>query len=166
MTGLLLLVVVGFILARGMMTRTDVYGAFLAGAKNGAKAAMNLLPSLCAMMLMLQLINASGIAELLTRLLLPVTQWLGLPQELTPLLVLRPLTGSGSLAAMQEIFTTSGVDSRAGRLASALMGSSETIVYTMTVYAGAAGVRKVPGALAASLVGYLASAAVCLLLIQ
>ena len=162
----LLLAVVGVIFVRGMMTRTDVYSAFLAGAERGAKAAVRLLPSLCGMLLMLQLLTSSGLTELLTRLLTPLTDWLNIPQELTPLMLLRPLTGSGSLAAMQEIFTTSGVDSRAGRLASALMGSTETIAYTLTVYAGAAGVKRIPGALAASLAGYAAGIGVCLLLIR
>ncbi|MBR3764811.1 MAG: spore maturation protein [Clostridia bacterium] len=166
MMNTLLLAVVGVILLRGILLHVDVYGAFLAGAEHGARSAAKLLPPLCAMLLMLHLLTSSGLTELVTRLLLPVTQWMGLPQELTPMVLLRPLTGSGSLAAMQEIFSVCGVDSRAGRLASALMGSSETIVYTLTVYVGAAGIRKVPGALTASLAGYLAGAAVCLLLVR
>ena len=162
----LLLLAVGAIVARGLITRTDVYGAFLSGAERGARAAVCLVPPLCAMLLMLQLVTASGLTEMIARLLTPVTSRLGIPQELTPLMLLRPLTGSGSLAALQEIFALSGVDSRAGRLASAILGSSETIVYTLTVYAGAAGVRRVPGALVASLTGYAAGIGVCLLLIR
>lgn len=77
------------------------------------------------------------------------------------MLILRPMTGSGALAAMQEIFAQCGVDSRAGRIAAVLMGSSETIFYTMSVYLGAAGVRKLPGALGVSLLSYLLGAAVC-----
>lgn len=77
------------------------------------------------------------------------------------MLLLRPLTGSGSIAAMEEIFRTCGVDSRAGRIASVMMGSSETIFYTMTVYLGAAGVKKLPRVLPVSLLAYGLSAALC-----
>lgn len=125
------------------------------------RSALELLPVLCAMMLMLSVFNASGAAQLLTRLAAPLTNLLRLPEEVTPLLLLRPLTGSGSLAALEEVFVQCGVDSRAGRIASVLMGSSETIFYTMTVYLGAAGVRRLPWVLAVSLAAYLVSAAVC-----
>lgn len=166
MSGALLTGVVGLILLRGLMTRTDVYAAFLRGAERGMQSAVRLLPVLCAMLLMLRLLGASGLTELLTRLLAPLTERLGLPQEVTPLLLLRPLTGSGSLAALEEILRTCGPDSRAGRMASALMGSSETIFYTLSIYAGAAGVKSVPGALTASLAGYAAGVAVCALMIR
>lgn len=166
MTGYLLSGVAGLILLRGAMTGRDAYGAFLRGAEHGMRSAASLLPALCAMLLMLRLVQASGMTELVTRLLLPVLQRIGLPQEVAPLLLLRPLTGSGSLAALEEIFRSCGVDSRAGRIASAMMGSSETIFYTMTVYTGAAGVKRVPGAMAASLAGYGAAVLVCLLLIR
>lgn len=146
---------------RGVMTGCDAYGAFLRGAERGMKSALSLLPALCAMLLMLAMINASGLAQLLSRLLSPLTAWMHLPQEVAPLLLLRPLTGSGSLAALESIFETCGVDSRAGRIASVLMGSSETIFYTMTVYLGAAGVKKLPHVMTVSLTAYLLGAALC-----
>lgn len=146
---------------RGVMTGCDAYGAFLRGAERGMKSALSLLPALCAMLLMLAMVNASGLAQLLSRLLSPLTAWMHLPQEVAPLLLLRPLTGSGSLAALESIFETCGVDSRAGRIASVLMGSSETIFYTMTVYLGAAGVRKLPHVMTVSLTAYLLGAALC-----
>jgi spore maturation protein B len=113
------------------------------------------------MLLMLAMVNASGLTALLTRLISPVTGLMGLPQEVTPILLLRPLTGSGSLAALEGIYAACGVDSRAGRIASVLMGSSETIFYTMTVYLGAAGVKRLPHVLWVSLAAYLFSAALC-----
>lgn len=146
---------------RGVMTGCDAYGAFLRGAERGMKSALSLLPALCAMLLMLAMVNASGLAQLLSRLLSPMTAWMHLPQEVAPLLLLRPLTGSGSLAALESIFETCGVDSRAGRIASVLMGSSETIFYTMTVYLGAAGVKRLPYVMTVSLTAYLLGAALC-----
>ena len=151
----------GLILLRGWMTGCDVYGAFLQGAEKGMRSAISLLPALCAMLLMLAMMNASGLTELLTRLISPLTRMMQLPGEAAPMLLLRPLTGSGSLAALERIFETCGPDSRAGRIASVLMGSSETIFYTMTVYLGAAGVKKLPRVMLVSLTAYFLSAALC-----
>lgn len=165
-TPMLLMGVLLLILLRGAMTGVNAHAAFLRGAERGMQSALSLLPALCAMLLMLNLVQSSGLAEVITRLLSPLTRRMGLPEEVTPLTLLRPLTGSGSLAALERIFRLCGPDSRAGRIASVLMASSETIFYTMAVYAGAAGVKKLPGALAASLIGYGASVVVCCLLVR
>lgn len=156
--------VAGIIVLRGWMTGCDVYGAFLQGAEKGMRSALSLLPALCAMLLMLAVMNASGLTELLARLVSPLTTVMRLPEEAAPMLLLRPLTGSGSLAALEQIFERCGADSRAGRIASVLMGSSETIFYTMTVYLGAAGVKKLPHVMLVSLTAYFLSAALCGLL--
>ena len=158
MTGRAVVLLVGLIVLRGWMTGCDVYGAFLCGAERGMKSALSLLPALCAMLLMLALVNASGLTEMLTRVLAPMLNRLRIPEEAAPMLLLRPLTGSGSLAALESIFERCGPDSRAGRIASVLMGSSETIFYTMTVYLGAAGVKRLPHVLWISLTAYLLSA--------
>lgn len=160
LSGTIIVALVGIMVLRGLSSG-DAYGAFLTGAKRGMEAAMGLLPALSAMMLMLAMINASGLDELLCRLLAPLTQLLNLPKETAPLLVLRPLTGSGSLTALKAIFEQCGVDSRAGRVASVLMGSSETIFYTMTVYLAATDVRRLPWVLPISLASYLVGAWVC-----
>ena len=125
------------------------------------RSAVSLLPALCAMLLMLALVNASGLTALLTSVISPLTGAMGLPPEIAPMLLLRPLTGSGSLAALEAVFENCGVDSRAGRIASVLMGSSETIFYTMTVYLGAAGVKRLPRVLTVSLAAYFLCAALC-----
>lgn len=156
--------VVGFILLRGVMTGCDVYGAFMSGAEKGMRSAIALLPALCAMLLMLAMVNASVVARLLSALISPVMSLVNIPQEVAPMLLLRPLTGSGSLAALEAIFEQCGPDSRAGRIASVLMGSSETIFYTMTVYLGSAGVKKLPYAMGVSLAAYLMGAMLCGLL--
>lgn len=160
-SGIAIVTVVGCILLRGTMTGCDVYGAFLRGAEKGMRSAISLLPTLCGMLLMLAMVNASGMAEMLQWVISPVTGVMRLPAEVAPMLLLRPLTGSGSLAALETIFETCGPDSRAGRIASVLMGSSETIFYTMTVYLGAAGVKKLPHVMGISLAAYLLSAVLC-----
>lgn len=159
LTGGAIVALAGVIVLRGLMTGCDVYGAFLRGAERGMKSAMSLLPALCAMLLMLAVVNASGLTEMLTRVISPVTRLMRIPEEAAPMLLLRPLTGSGSLAALEAVYESCGPDSRAGRIASVLMGSSETIFYTMTVYLGAAGIKRLPHVMWVSMTAYLISAA-------
>lgn len=159
LTGTAIVCLTGLIVLRGWLTGNDVYGTFLEGAEKGMHSALALLPALCAMLLMLAMVNGSGLAGLISSAISPLTRLMRLPEEVAPMLCLRPLTGSGSLAVLESIYETCGADSRAGRIASVLMGSSETIFYTMTVYLGAAGVKKLPHAMWVSLTAYLLSAA-------
>ena len=160
-SGMAVLAAAGIIVLRGIVCGADAYGAFLRGAERGMKSALSLLPALCAMTLMISLLTASGLTRLLAGLTAPLTRLLNLPPETAPMLLLRPLSGSGSLSVMRDIFASCGADSRAGRAASVMMGSSETIVYTMTVYMGAAGVKRLPDAVWVSLVSYGVGLAVC-----
>ncbi|MGN0778834.1 MAG: nucleoside recognition domain-containing protein [Aristaeellaceae bacterium] len=162
--GRVMLAVVALMVLRGLRSG-DAYGAFVRGAKRGMDSALQLLPALCAMQLMLSMLDASGLTAMLSRLLRPLTGLLNLPEETAPLLLLRPLTGSGSLSVLKDIFTRCGVDSRAGRAAAVMMGSSETIVYTMTVYLAATDVRRLPWTLPVSLLSYLAGVWVCGLMV-
>lgn len=164
-SGLAVLLAAGLIVWRGVACGADAYGAFLRGAERGMKSALSLLPALCAMMLMTSLMTASGLMELMSPLTGPIARLLRLPEETVPMALLRPLSGSGSLSVLRDIFAACGPDSRAGRAAAVMMGSSETIVYTMTVYLGAAGVRRVPHALWISLVSYGVGLLVCGLLL-
>lgn len=157
----LVLAAAGLIILRGVMKGVDVYGAFVRGGKQGMQSAMGLLPALCAMTALMAVMNASGLDRMLASALAPALKLLDLPAEITGILLLRPLSGSGSLAALQEVFAQCGVDSRAGRIASVLVSASETIFYTMTVYLGATGIRRLPWVVPVSLVSYLAGAAVC-----
>ena len=164
-SGLAVLLTAGLIVMRGVACGADAYGAFLRGAERGMRAALSLLPALCAMTLMVSLLTASGLTELLSAVTGPLSRLMRLPEETAPMVLLRPLSGSGSLSVLRDIFASCGPDSRAGRAAAVMMGSSETIVYTMTVYLGAAGVRRVPHALWVSLCAYAVGLIVCGLLV-
>lgn len=164
-SGMAILGAAGLIVLRGIIAGADAYGAFLRGAERGMRSALSLLPALCAMTLMISLLSASGLTGLLTGLMKPLTRLLGLPEETAPMLLLRPISGSGSMSVMRELFAAWGADSRAGRVAAVMMGSSETIVYTMTVYLGAAGVRRLPDVVWVSLVSYAVGAFVCGLIV-
>ena len=158
--GMTVLLVCALIVLRGTVKGVDVYGAFVHGAASGAKTGAALLPPLCAMVVMLTAARASGLLTILGGYLAPVLRLFRLPEETAGVLLLRPFSGSGSLAALEEVFARCGADSRAGRIASVLVGSSETIFYTMTVYLGAAKVRRLPWVVPVSLASYLIGAAV------
>lgn len=146
-----------FIVGYGLFKRVRVYDAFLKGAKEGLRTAVNILPSMAAMLTAIALLNVSGLLPALTSLLAPVFTLIGIPGEAAPLMLMRPFSGSASLALLNNILDLNGPDSRAGLVASALMGSTETIFYTLSVYLAAAKVKKsryaVPAALIAWILG-------------
>lgn len=142
--------------------RVDVYDALVTGAGNGLSVLLRILPSLVALLSAVYMLRASGAMDALGALLAPVLERAGIPRETAPLLLIRPITGSGALAVGSEIMRSCGVDSYAGRVAAVMLGASETTFYTVAVYYGAAGITKtrhtIPAALCADAVMFLASA--------
>jgi spore maturation protein B len=149
------------IITYGFMQRVKMFDSFLAGAKDGLETSVRILPSLVALLTAISMFKASGALDILTRLSLPVLQLIKLPKEVAPLAFMRPISGSGSLAIVETIFKDYGPDSLAGRVASVMMGSTETTFYTLTVYFGSVNVKDtrytVKAALAADLFGMIAS---------
>ncbi len=149
------------VLAIGAGKKIPVYDTFVAGAAEGLKLVWKILPSLMAVMLMVELMKASGLLDILQRLLAPALEAMGLPAEIAPLAVVRPFSGSASTGMLAEIFESYGPDSRAGLVASAILGSSETIFYTVALYCGTVGIRRtrymIPVALLSQLVCMLAA---------
>lgn len=141
--------------------RAPVYELFVAGAKEGLRVAVSVLPNLAVMMIALQMLDASGCMKGLTTALGPCLTALGLPSEVAPLALMRPLSGAASLGLLERILQEHGADSRAGLVASTMMGSTETIFYTLCVYLGAVGRKRsgyaVPCALLGSLLGMIAA---------
>ena len=146
----------------------DLYDAMTAGAKKGLLTLWGVLPSLLVVFPLLRLLQASGLPELLCGMLRPLFRHLGVPEETALLMLLRPLSGSGALAAAAELMQRHGPDSLIGRTAAVMLGSSETSFYVVAVYFAAAGARDdgraLPAALFADLVCFLSSAWVCRLL--
>lgn len=162
------LLIPGILLAMllcGVIRRVPVYDAFLEGAKGGLKTAVNILPSLAAILAAVALLTASGAMEALLKALSPVLQALGIPEGSLSVLLMRPFSGSASLAVLEQTLQAYGPDSLEGRVASTMVGSSETLFYTCSLYLAAAGVKRsrhiVPAALLAWLAGGLASAWIC-----
>lgn len=146
----------------GMHRKVDVYAALAAGAESGLTVLVRILPTLVALLTAISMLQASGATEWLTGLGAPLLEALGIPPETTPLMLIRPISGSGALAAGSELIAEYGADSTIGRTAAVMLGSTETTFYAIAVYFGAAGIRRtrhtVPAALAADLIGFWASA--------
>ena len=146
----------------GMGRRVDVYGALTTGARDGLTVMLNILPPLVGLLTAVAMFRASGAMEWLTGLCAPVMELLGIPAELTPLMLIRPVSGGGALAVGSELITTYGPDSYIGRVAAVMLGSTETTFYTIAVYFGAAGIIRtrhtIPAALTADLTGLVVSA--------
>ena len=142
--------------------RVDVYDALTAGASEGLTVLLRIVPSLIALLTAVYMFRASGALDLLTELLAPVLEKLGIPPETAALLLIRPVSGSGALAVGSELMAAHGPDSYIGRCAAGMLGCTETTFYTIAVYFGAAGIRRtrytIPAALTADLAGFMAAA--------
>ncbi len=157
-----ILIILGF----GLYRRVDVFNAFLAGAQSGLKTLFGILPALVGLIVAITMFRTSGALAWITGLLSPLTTLLHIPPEIMPLALLRPVSGSGALAIVNDLLASAGPDSLVGRIASVVMGSTETTFYTLAVYYGAAHIHKtrhtVPAALLADLTGLLAGVYICL----
>jgi spore maturation protein B len=150
--------------AWALARRVKVYPAFVEGARQGFETAVRFIPPLVAIVVALGMLRASGAMDGLARLLGPVTDRVGLPASVLPLVLVRPLSGGGALGVVGDVLRAEGPDSYAGRLASVMAGSTETTFYVLAVYFGAAGVSRyrqaLPAALLADLAGFTAAIAV------
>ena len=130
------------VLTNALLKKAPVFDLFTNGAKEGFKTSINILPSLVGLIVAVSMLRASGFFEIVCGFLAPVLQKVGFPAELVPMALIRPVSGSAALATLQDIITTYGADSFAGRCASVMMGSSETTFYTLAVYFGSVGITK------------------------
>lgn len=141
--------------------RQDIYPALLEGGLEGLKLLLSIAPALVMLLTAVYMLRASGAIDLLTQLLSPVSRLVGIPAETLPLVLLRPFSGSAALAVGADLMAVYGVDSLIGRTAAIMLGSTETTFYTISVYFGAAGVKRtryaIPAALIADLTGFVAA---------
>lgn len=146
----------------GLGRGVDVYDALVQGAAGGLEVLLRIFPALVGLMTAVAMLRASGALELAARALAPVLDWIGLPAQLLPLMLVRPISGSAALGVGAELIQTYGPDSQLGRMAAVMLGSTETTFYTIAVYFGAIGITRtryaVPAALCADLTGFLAAA--------
>lgn len=145
--------------AAALRKKENSYDLMLQGAAEGLKLLVSIVPALVLLLTAVHMLRASGAAELLSSLLAPVFRFFGIPPETSLLVLIRPISGSAALAVGADLMARYGVDSLIGRTAAVMLGSTETTFYTISVYFGAAGIKKtrytIPAALFADLVGFL-----------
>lgn len=153
------------ILVLGAWKKVPVFDTFLEGAKEGLSTTLRILPVLVGIMLGIEVLKASGAMDMLVGLFQPVASFFGIPKEILPLAILRPISGSASLGLLSQELEKYGADSYIGKTLSVMMGSTETIFYTIAVYFGAIGVKKTRFtlwvALLSGLAGMIASVITC-----
>lgn len=139
--------------------KEDTYSLLLSGAADGLKLLVSIVPALILLLTAVTMLRASGAIEIISTVFAPVFRFLGIPPETAMLVLVRPISGSAALAVGADLMAQYGVDSLIGRTAAIMLGSTETTFYTISVYFGAAGVRKtrytVIAALIADLTGFL-----------
>ena len=139
------------------MRRKDSYSAFTEGSRSALSLMANVLPYLLAIMMAVEIFKQSGLSYYLSKAAAPVMNFIGIPRELTELMLVRPLSGAGAIGILENVYTTYGTDSYIGKCASIIYGSSETIFYISTIYFSQSNVKKlgyaIPVALIATLIG-------------
>lgn len=150
-------VVVAAVALYAIIKKVPVYSAFTEGAKEGFSVAVMIIPYLVAMLCAIGMLRASGALDAFCDLLSPLTTKIGLPGEVLPMAIMRSFSGGGAEGMMAELLETYGTQSQIGRISSVALGSTETTFYVVAVYFGSVGVSNTRHAIAAGLLGDLAS---------
>lgn len=149
----------------GLKSKTKVFDLFLDGAKEGLELTISIFPTLIGLFVAIGALRTSGIIDMITNVISPLSNIIHFPSELMPLAILRPISGSSSIAVATDIMQKFGVDSLIGKMASVIMGSTETTIYTIAIYTSCIKVKKtrnvLVAALIADIVGMLVSVAIC-----
>lgn len=136
-------IVIGVIIIYGMIKGVKVYECFVEGAKDGIGICVKIFPYLLAMIAAVTIFREAGAMDYFIAMVRPVVKIIGLPAEVVPLAMVKPLSGSGAMGIFAETLKKYGADSYIGLVASIMMGSTETIFYTITVYYGAVDIKKI-----------------------
>jgi len=160
-------VLVTTVLIYASWKKIPIFDTFVEGGKEGFNIAISLLPYMVGMLVALGIFRESGAFDLFVKLISPITNILGIPGELVPLAIMRPISGNGALAISAEIMQRFGPDSLLGLIASTMQGSTDTTFYILTVYFGSIGIKKIRYSMTVGLlsdiVGFLAAVIVCTL---
>lgn len=158
---------IAFILLYGTFKKVPTYERFVEGGKEGIKIAFDIIPFLVGMLVAITVFRASGALDFFMDLIRPVLEAVGVPAEIAPLAIIRPISGNAALGMTSDLIATHGPDSYIGRLAAVIQGSTDTTLYVLTVYFGAVGIRKMGDALKvgllADVVGIFAAITIVLL---
>lgn len=139
--------IIGFILLYSGFKKVAAYEHFVEGGKEGIKIAVSIIPFLVGMLVAITVFRTSGALDFFIGLIKPVLNMIGVPADIVPLALIRPISGTAALGLMSDLIAVHGPDSFIGRMASTLQGSTDTTFYVLTVYFGAVGIKKMGDAL-------------------
>lgn len=149
------------IIGYGLLNNVKVYDMFIIGAKEGFKIVLQIMPTLIGLMVAVGILRASGFLDVLTSVLTPITSKVHFPSELVPIALMRTVSSSATTGLILDLFKTYGPDSLIGRMTSVMMGCTETVFYTLSIYFMKVKIKKtrytLTGALLVSLAGIIAS---------
>jgi spore maturation protein B len=152
----------------GVREKKKSFDIFIKGAKEGVEIVFKMFPTLLGIFLSIGLLRSSGIIDFIVKILTPFTNFIEFPSQVMPLALLRPISGSASMAVAVDIMNNYGVDTLIGMITSVIMGSTETTFYTIAIYTSCVGIKKTRGvliaALAADIAGMIASVVICRIL--
>ena len=153
-------IMVSFIIIYGIHKKIDIFDTFIDGVKEGLKTTLNLFPTIFAMVISITILTSSNLLVDISRILNPLFKVIAFPNEVLPLALMKPISGSSSLVLLNEILSKYGPDSYIGRISSVIGGSTDTTIYILSLYFGSIGIKKTKYAL---LVGLLADL-ICIIL--
>ena len=153
---LFLPMLITIILIYGIRRKTPIYDVFIDGAKDGLYTCVEILPFIIGIFIAIEALTSSGAMSFMESMASPVFDFLGIPDDLISLIILRPVSGSGSLVVVERIMQSAGPDSFAGRAAAVMAGSCETVFYVLALYFGVTSVKKMRHAFSAGIIGYVA----------
>lgn len=157
------------IVVYGLKEKVNVFDTFLDGAKEGLEITLSIFPTLIGLFVAIGALRASGVLDIISHILTPILNFINFPSEVMPLALIRPISGSSSIAVATDIMKNFGVDTLLGTIASTIMGSTETTLYTIAIYTSCVKIKKTRGVLGAALiadvVGIIASVVICRMII-
>lgn len=159
-------VLIAVILLYGTYKKVPTYETFVDGAKEGFTMAVSIIPYLVGMYVAISVFRASGAMDFFINLFRPVMEVIGIPTEILPLALIRPISGTGALGITTDLIATYGPDSFIGRLASTMQGSTDTTFYILTVYFGAVGIKKMGDALKVGLLADVAGMSAAIVIVS
>ncbi|MGV3488960.1 MAG: spore maturation protein [Tuberibacillus sp.] len=153
--------IIGIVFLAGTIRRVPTYETFVEGGKEGFQMAVSIMPYLVGMLVSIGVFRASGAMDAMVNMIKPLFSAIGVPAEIVPLAIIRPISGNGALGMMSNVLATYGPDSFIGRLAATIQGTTDTTFYIVTVYFGAVGIKKISDSLKvgllADLFGFIAA---------
>ncbi len=161
-------IIIILIITVSFLEKNKVYDIFLEGAKQGTKIVYNIFPTLIGLFFAVSALRDSGLLDFIINIISPICKLFNIPKEIMPLAIIRPISGSAATAVATDIMNNYGVDSKIGKMASVIMGSTETTLYTIAIYTGTLKIKNTRGILIAALigdaVGIIASTIICSIL--